>query len=174
MPRLFSITALAVACAAMWSAPVAQAAFPGQNGRIVYEDALASGFYTVQPDGSGRAQILAGEGTRTDDPRYSPDGRFVVYSRSLDLWVVDANGGTPRQVTTGDNNDQDAAFYARRHEDRVQRVASEDLFVVNVDGSGLRNLTGDGGTGQEYGPAWSPDGTRIAYERGQSSGQGSI
>ncbi len=54
------------------------------------------------------------------------------------------------------------------------RVASEDLFVVNVDGSGLRNLTGDGGTGQEYGPAWSPDGTRIAYERGQSSGQGSI
>ena len=59
------------------------------------EDVLSSGFYTVNPDGSGRTQILGDTGTRTDDPRYSPDGRLVAYSRSLDLWVVDANGGTP-------------------------------------------------------------------------------
>ena len=43
------------------TASPADAAFPGANGRIVYDDDLSSGFYTVSPNGSGRAQILAGE-----------------------------------------------------------------------------------------------------------------
>ena len=93
------------------AAPEARAAFAGDPGRIIYEDALASGFYTTLPDGSDRRELLAGEGTRTDDPAYSPDGRLVVYSRSLDLWIAPADGtGSPKQLTTGDNNDQGAAF----------------------------------------------------------------
>ena len=44
-----------------------------------------------------------------------------------------------------------------------RRVANDDLYVVSLDGSGLRNLTNDGGTGQENEPAWSPDGSRIAF-----------
>jgi Tol biopolymer transport system component len=174
MTKLISAIVLAAALLAVSAAPAVQAAFPGPNGRILYEDSLSSGFYTVNPDGGGRAQILAGEGTRTDDPRYSPDGRLVAYSRSLDLWVVDAGGGTPRQVTAGDNNDQGAAFSPDGTKLVFRRVANDDLYVVNLDGTGLRNLTADGGTSQEYEPAWSPDGTKIAYELGTSSGQGSI
>jgi Tol biopolymer transport system component len=38
------------------------------------------------------------------------------------------------------------------------------VYVMNPDGSGQRRLTNDGvpGCGQEGGPAWSPDGRRIA------------
>ncbi len=37
-----------------------------------------------------------------------------------------------------------------------------EIWLVNSDGTGLRQLT-DGGQGERLGPAWSPDGTRLIY-----------
>jgi hypothetical protein len=37
-----------------------------------------------------------------------------------------------------------------------------DIFVMNVDGTGVRALTS---TGNDYDPHWSPDGTQIAFTR---------
>ena len=170
------IASFAVAATAMTAiaAPGAHAAFPGVNGPIVYDDALSSGFRTVNADGSGRAEVLTGEGTRTDSARVSPNGALIAYSRGLDLWVAGIAGGAPQRVTTGQNNDQNAAFSPDGTKLVFRRVGEDDLFVVGLDGTGLRNLTGDGGAGQEYEPDWSPDGTRIAYQRDESAGQASI
>jgi Tol biopolymer transport system component len=38
-----------------------------------------------------------------------------------------------------------------------------DIFVINVDGTGLTNLTHNS-THQDWRPAWSPDGTRIPFQ----------
>jgi dipeptidyl aminopeptidase/acylaminoacyl peptidase len=41
------------------------------------------------------------------------------------------------------------------------RDGNAEIYVMNADGSGLQNLTND--PGMDYWPAWSPDGTRIAF-----------
>jgi Tol biopolymer transport system component len=41
------------------------------------------------------------------------------------------------------------------------RDGNAEIYVINADGSGLQNLTND--PGMDYWPAWSPDGTRIAF-----------
>src|SRR5689334_11523297 len=43
---------------------------------------------------------------------------------------------------------------------RSARSGSDDIWVMNGDGSGLTNLTNGG---HNESPAWSPDGTRITF-----------
>lgn len=49
------------------------------------------------------------------------------------------------------------------------RNGTQDIFIMNLDGTDLQQVTGM--SGAERGPAWSPDGTRIAFY-GASSEQG--
>ncbi|MGH7675322.1 MAG: TolB family protein, partial [Gemmatimonadales bacterium] len=39
--------------------------------------------------------------------------------------------------------------------------AQHDIFVMNPDGSGAMNLTNN--PNADFGPAWSPDGARLAF-----------
>jgi TolB protein len=48
---------------------------------------------------------------------------------------------------------------------------NEDIYVVNVTGSGLRRLTRGGGA--EFDPSWSPDGRWIAYRHESGGGDAS-
>ena len=47
-----------------------------------------------------------------------------------------------------------------------QSGAGQDIWVINADGSGLRQLTT--GVTQDFNPSWSPDGARIAFASGYS------
>jgi Tol biopolymer transport system component len=46
----------------------------------------------------------------------------------------------------------------------VEPETNYDIYVIDSDGTGLRQLTDDPGV--EEGPSWSPDGKRIAYDAG--------
>ena len=46
--------------------------------------------------------------------------------------------------------------------DRAKHGGNRHIFLMKTDGSQPRNLTADP-MSDDYGPAWSPDGTKIAY-----------
>ena len=46
------------------------------------------------------------------------------------------------------------------------RTGNNEIFLLNVDGSGAKNLTESKGSNTD--PAWSSDGTRLAFARGSA------
>jgi WD40-like Beta Propeller Repeat len=73
---------------------------------------------------------------------------------------------TPAQATLPGKNGKIAftqTFHNFVHEGEGIEVTS-DIYTVNPDGTNLTNLTADTSTsGSEGGPAWSPDGAKIAF-----------
>lgn len=115
-------------------------------------------------------------------PRLAPDGRQVAYSRGydgrLDLWVVDANGGLPLQLTAHttlqgpDANQRHAASIAWTPDGQALVFAGsgeKKLWLVPASGGLARQITDSVGT--HHSPDVAPGGQRVAYvaEYGENS-----
>jgi serine/threonine protein kinase len=91
--------------------------------------------------------------------------------RTLQIWTMNADGSDPRQLTYGPGNkgqprwsiDGTKIIYtAPGGSDTYGNDLGLDLFVINVDRSGEpTNLTES--IGDDFDPAWSPDGSQIAF-----------
>ena len=102
--------------------------------------------------------------------RHEADGRGNLPHGYHHLFVVPSDGGTPRQITSGDFHHRSAvswlpdgsgfAFSANRIDNwEYDRVESE-VHIAQLDGT-IRTLTDRNGPDSD--PAVSPDGSKIAY-----------
>ncbi|MCG8352512.1 MAG: LpqB family beta-propeller domain-containing protein [Chloroflexales bacterium] len=146
------------------------AAFPSQNGKIVFavpwhDLSVNQGIYVVNPDGSGQQRLISFGA----DPAWSPNGARIAFA-SNGLYVMNADGDNPTKIVADQGNISGPAWSpdgARIVFAADRGVGDHALHVVNVDGSGLQQLTSVAGTDavDEMAPAWSPDGARIAFVR---------
>ena len=166
-------------CGALFAAslvgPPAQAAFPGQNGKIAFvgselgcSGACELNLYTVNPDGTGRTEDpgrprWGGKATR------SSDGASLVYAADRpgiprDIYKINGNGsGGEVRLTTNPAIDATPAWSpsGARIAFSSDRSGTFDLWSMNSDGSNPTQLTS--GPAMDFEPVFSPDGTKIAF-----------
>ena len=85
---------------------------------------------------------------------------------SFDLWVMDADGGNPVNLTNDLEYNRQPTWSPDGQRIAFARSLSFldsdwDIWVIDADGGNLVQLTQ--GPSQDRDPAWSPDGQRIAY-----------
>jgi Tol biopolymer transport system component len=140
-------------------------------------------FFTSNRDGNFDLYAVSATGTKvlkltnTDapvqnlGPAVSPDGRTVAFYRTglpwgvAQLYLLDVASGKTVQLTANLHNGGDMDPTWSPDGTRVaftsDRMGSQDVWLVNADGTGLMQATYDVGT--ETHPAFSPDGRQLAY-----------
>lgn len=152
-------------------APGAHAAFPGANGRIAFSTDFKqrSQIFSVLPDGTGLRQLThVGKGHTATLPEWSPDGTKILFTVDTEIWVMNADGSSQRQLTHDANRVSEEASWSPDGNKIVfdrcsfpfgQRRCSID--VMNADGTGVTKLVGGDWISQT--PQYSPDGESIAF-----------
>lgn len=106
-----------------------------------------------------------------ESAQYKWDGRGFLEVANTHIFVLPADGGTPRQLTQGDYNHDgplswsadsgSIVFAANRNPGWELQSGEFDIFSVDVEGGALTQLTDR--EGGESSPAVSPNGRYIAY-----------
>lgn len=94
--------------------------------------------------------------------RYSPDGTMIAYDGSSGVRVARADGSDPMAITTMFGHPAWSPDGRRIAVNAGASGANEGITVMNVDGTGVRQVHGTAWQVDQY-PVWSPDGARILF-----------
>ncbi len=107
-------------------------------------------------------------------PSWSPDNLMIAYlswpGDTLDIYVMDADGGNQRLLYDSGFHDADLHWVG----DKIAFTCNSQIWIMEEDGTGATRLTDPPRAGEwgeavlpfgDYDPRISPDGERIVFER---------
>jgi len=149
---------------------------PPLSGGIVFQRtrvALPPMLLVVNPED----QIVVGVPTGPyggEEPSVAPDGGRLAFKVGSVLCVLDRSRETLSKVHQYEGTIGSMSWSPDGT--RITFAASQgfgsEIYVVGLDGSGLRALTAGGAN--DVDPAWSPDGSRIAFWRPGPGSEGGL
>ena len=131
-------------------------------------------------------QITAMRTDLVSSPVWSPDGEMLLFvsdaAGSEDIWLIDADGGTPRNLTASEFTDRDPAWSPIPGSREIvfasdmNSLGSTELYRMQLPEPGeapaYTRLTSDNNS--SYAPAFSFDGRFIAFVSDRSGGDADI
>ncbi len=149
------------------------------NGKIVFQSDRDGNYdlYVMNPDSTDQRNLTNLPASDTG-PVPSPDGRRIAFQSNRDgnneIYVLDLESGTQTNLTKDKANDYSPtwspdgkfiAFVSDRDAvllDEARGLWTNNIYIMDANGSGVRRLTDDNQTNGYGGLAWSPDGQNLA------------
>ncbi len=147
----------------IWSPDGSQVAFAKCPGAC---EVFFTEVWVINANGSGLKQLTHGGGFLG---AWSPDGKRIAFVRDGGIVIMNADG---TGLTTINQNGRPTAWSPNGKQIMFQsdRDGDNDLYVMNVDGSGVIQLTDNPASDEGDFAGWSPDGARIVFSSRRDGG----
>ena len=152
----------------------------GTRLAVVTRWANRYGILVMQPDGSGQRQVTSDGGDL--DPAWSPDGTRIAFTNAGNVYTVQADGTGRTQVTHNPANSyashptwspdgKTIAYASITYPQAEPYTAYTKISLLDVASGTQKPLPVTAADANDTSPAWSPDGSTIAFvsDRGDGS-----
>ncbi len=160
------LTCVVLIAGALVATTDAHALGPTGNGRLAFVN--GGHLFVMNSDGAGVVDITPPGCNDAYEPDWAPDGSKIAYinrcgpSGSFDISTINPDGSGFATLIATTVDDARPTYSPDGNKILYNNATGEgDLFVADADGTHRVQLTS--APGRDDCPAWSPDGTQIAY-----------